>query len=125
MLNFNSILLFSENPEALADFYKSVFEKNPDMVGDGYFGFMVGSGFFTIGPHDKVKGENSNPERVLLNFEAEDVQQEFERIKNLGATVIAEPYQPSESEEEMWIATFADPDNNYFQLMSPWKQPSN
>jgi predicted lactoylglutathione lyase len=25
-------------------------------------------------------------------------------------------------EGEMWIATFADPDGNYFQLMSPWEK---
>jgi hypothetical protein len=25
---------------------------------------------------------------------------------------------------EMWIATFSDPDDNYFQLMSPmWRRP--
>ena len=42
---------------------------------------------------------------------------EFARIKKLGAKVIKEPYEM----EKMWIATFADPDGNYFQLMSPWK----
>jgi len=26
--------------------------------------------------------------------------------------------------EEMWPATFADPDGNYFQLATPWDQPS-
>jgi hypothetical protein len=25
--------------------------------------------------------------------------------------------------EQMWISTFADPDNNYFQLMSPMEMP--
>jgi hypothetical protein len=37
--------------------------------------------------------------------------------------VVRGPYQPGESGEnggqEMWIATFSDPDNNYFQIMSP------
>jgi predicted enzyme related to lactoylglutathione lyase len=32
--------------------------------------------------------------------------------------VVREPYQPGE-ETEMWIATFSDPDDNYFQLVSP------
>jgi predicted enzyme related to lactoylglutathione lyase len=32
--------------------------------------------------------------------------------------VVQEPYQPGE-EPEGWIATFSDPDDNYFQLMSP------
>jgi predicted enzyme related to lactoylglutathione lyase len=32
--------------------------------------------------------------------------------------VIREPYQPGDV-AGAWIATFADPDNNYFQLLSP------
>jgi predicted enzyme related to lactoylglutathione lyase len=121
MMNFNSILLFSENPQQLADFYKKVFQKDPDMEDDNYHGFLVGKGFFTIGPHDKVHGKNTNPERVIFNFEVEDVKGEFERVKKLGATVVAEPYHPGEM-PDMWIATFADPDNNYFQLTTPWKE---
>ena len=38
-------------------------------------------------------------------------------MKGAGATVVAEPYRPDEN-SEMWIATFADPDGNYFQLAS-------
>jgi predicted enzyme related to lactoylglutathione lyase len=37
----------------------------------------------------------------------------------LGTRVVAEPYRMGEG--DMWIATFADPDGNYFQLMSPWE----
>jgi predicted enzyme related to lactoylglutathione lyase len=118
MLNFNSILVFSENVEAMHEFYKKVFGKDPDWNDGGYVGFQVGSGFVTFGPHDKVHGKNSAPERMMINFETEDVKGEFERIKALGATVIAEPYGPMEVDEGL-IATFADPDGNYFQLMSP------
>jgi predicted enzyme related to lactoylglutathione lyase len=32
--------------------------------------------------------------------------------------VVQEPYQPGEAPEG-WIATFSDPDDNYFQLLSP------
>ena len=72
----------------------------------------------TVGPHDEVKGKNAQPGRVIWNIETADVQAEFERLKAAGATVIREPYHPGEA-EEMSIATFADPDDNYFQLMSP------
>jgi predicted enzyme related to lactoylglutathione lyase len=51
----------------------------------------------------------------MLNFETSQVKEEFERIKALGAVVIAAPYQMGGG----WIATLADPDGNYFQLMSP------
>lgn len=120
MLNFNSILIFSENPNKLAEFYKKIFAKDPEWNEGKYVGFMVGSGFITIGPHSKVKGPNKNPQRMMINLETKDVKGEFDRIKGLGAKVVAEPYHPMEA-EEMWIATFADPDGNYFQLMSPMK----
>ena len=117
MLQFNSILLFSENPTALKAFYTKVFQKDPEMNEGEYSGWNVGS-YFMIGPHDKVKGRNEHPERILLNFETTDVAGEFDRIKQLGATVVAEPYHPGE-EKNMTLATFSDPDGNFFQLNSP------
>lgn len=122
MLNFNSILVFSEDPKALGDFYTKVFEKDPDWVMEGYIGFKVGSAFITFGPHDKVKGKSQNPERIMFNFETDDVKGEFDRIKQLGAEVIAEPYGDEEKPMEEGgglVATFADPDGNFFQLMTP------
>ncbi len=120
MLKFNSLLLFSEKPDILVKFYKTVFDKDPDFSDGGYSGFQLGTGMIVIGPHDKIKGENKAPERILINFETEDVKGDFERIKKQGAKVIKEPYNPGEG-EDMAIATFADPDGNYFQLTSPMK----
>ena len=49
---------------------------------------------------------------------------EFERIKGLGATVEHEPYQPGgDAAGEMWLATFADPDGNFFQIATPMPMP--
>ncbi|MDP3941267.1 MAG: VOC family protein [bacterium] len=119
MLNFNSILLSSDNHKRLVGFYKKVFDKKPDMEEDTYAGFLVGSCFLSIGPHDKVHGKNKNPERVLFNFETKEVKSEFERIKKIdGVAIIKEPYQMEGWDG--WIATLADPDGNYFQLMTPW-----
>jgi len=42
--------------------------------------------------HSEVHGPNKNPQRILFNFETSDVKGEFERMKGLGAQVIAEPY---------------------------------
>lgn len=120
MLDLNSILVFSDNPKKLAEFYKKVFKKDPDWAEGDYSGFSAGKGFLTVGPHEKVHGKSKNPERIIFNFETKDVKKEFERIKKLGTKVVAKPYKPSE-EPDMWIATFADPDGNYFQLMSPWE----
>lgn len=120
MLQFNSIFVFSEDPQKLANFYKEVFQKSPDWENSGYTGFGLGNFMFMIGPHDKVHGTNNTPERIMINFETSDVEGECKRIAQLGAKVIAEPYQPSESEGGT-IATLADPDGNYFQLATPMK----
>jgi predicted enzyme related to lactoylglutathione lyase len=120
MLHLNSILVFSEDPKRLSDFYTKVFGKGPDWDDYGYYGFTMGHITITFGKHDKVTGKNPQPERFMFNLETQDVKSEFERIKGYGATVIAQPYKMGE-DSEGWIATFADPDGNYFQLMTPWE----
>ena len=87
----------------------------------------MGDTHITIGEHSEVKGKSKEPQRIILNFETNEVKQEFERVRALGATVIKEPYEmPGEAGsasggEGMWIATLEDPDGNYFQFVSPWE----
>ncbi|MGH2573373.1 MAG: VOC family protein [Actinomycetota bacterium] len=116
-MNLNSILIGSENPQRLHDYYTNIFGK-PAFEGGDFSSWQIGSGWVTVGPHDQVKGKNSDPGRVIWNIETSDVKGEFERLKAAGATVVREPYRPDET-QEMWIATLSDPDNNYFQLNSP------
>ena len=120
-MDLSGILIGSENPQRLKDYYTKLFGK-PGWDDGGFFGWQIGSGSVTVGPHDQVKGKNSQPGRVIWNIQTPDVKGEFARLKAAGATVVRDPYQPGEMPEgmaEMLIATFSDPDNNYFQLMSP------
>jgi predicted enzyme related to lactoylglutathione lyase len=118
MLSFSSLLVFSDQPKILVEFYKKVLQTDIAWSGGDFQGLVAGKGFIAFGPHDKIKGKSKQPERIMCNFDAQDVKKEFERVKKLGAKVVQEPYHPSE-DESMWVATFADPDNNYFQLMTP------
>lgn len=118
MLKLNTVILFSEKPSDMVAFYKKVLGKDPEWSAGNFVGFGVGSTYLMIGPHDKVHGKSKEPERIIINFETPDVAGEFARVKDLGATVVAAPYQPGE-DKSMWLATLADPDNNYFQLTSP------
>lgn len=117
MLQSISIMIGSNKPAELSAFYEKVLGKPADYAGKGWFGFQVGSTFVSIGEHSQVSQSAQEPQRIIFNFETPDVQAEFDRIKALGATVIKEPY----SMEGGLIATFADVDGNYFQLMPPWK----
>jgi predicted enzyme related to lactoylglutathione lyase len=116
MLNLNSVMIGTRQTAVLAAFYEKVLgpvgmvdEKN------GFWGWQVGTAYLSILNHSEMGGTAKDPGRVMINFETTQVREEFERIKAAGATVIREPYQMGEA----WIATLADPDGNYFQLVSP------
>lgn len=116
-MNFNNILIGSEDPQRLTDYYTKLFGK-PGMEDGGYTGWQIGNGFIAIGPHSEVHGKNAHPGRIIWNIESTDVQADFDRFKAAGAIVIREPYT-FEQAPGSWIATLADPDDNYFQLMTP------
>ena len=116
-MKFGGILVGSENPDQLKEYYTKLFGK-PTWEDETYFGWQFGEGGVSFGPHSEVKGKNREPGRVIWNLETPDVQGEFAKLKAAGATVVKEPYDPGES-SGMLITTFSDPDNNYFQLMSP------
>jgi len=123
-MNLNSLLIGSENPERLKEYYTKLFGK-PDFDDGGYFGWQLGTGMISVGPHDQVKGKNTTPGRLIWNITSSDVKAEFAKLKAAGATVVKEPYQMGDAPgQQMWISTFADPDNNYFQLMSPMEMPT-
>ena len=118
-MNLNSVLIGSEDPQRLADYYTKLFGE-PGWNEQGFIGWQIGSGAVTVGPHDKIKGKNPQPGRMIWNIETADVKGDFDRLVQAGATVVQEPYNPGPSDgAEALICTFSDPDDNYFQLMSP------
>ncbi len=118
-MNFNSILIGSDDPQRLVDYYTRVLGTAGFSDG-GYTGWQIGSGFVTVGPHSEVHGNNGAPGRLIWNIESADVQADFARMRDEGgAIVVAEPYTMEGAPGDSFIATFADPDGNYFQLMSP------
>jgi len=118
MLNLSSVMVGTMQIKVMADFYEKVFEKPADMIEGNWHGWSVGNAFFSVGEHSEMQGEAKDAGRVLFNFETKSVKEDFERIKKVGATVIKEPYEMGGG--GILIATLADPDGNYFQLMTPW-----
>jgi predicted enzyme related to lactoylglutathione lyase len=124
-------MIGTSKPKVLAEFYEKVLDKKPDWTDGGWYGWQIGDTHFTIGEHSEVKGIAKEPQRIILNLETDKVKEEFERIKAHGAKVVRKPYamtqegEAADDENGMLIATFADPDGNYFQLMSPWDSGMN
>jgi predicted enzyme related to lactoylglutathione lyase len=118
MLTVNSFMIGTKQPKALAAFYEKVLGKPADMSDkeQGYWMWQLGSMYFTLLDHSEMGGKAKDPGRMMFNLETRQVKEEFKRIKDLGAVVIKEPYELQGG----WIATFADPDGNYFQLMTPF-----
>ena len=117
MLDLNSVMIGTKQPQVLAAFYEKVLGKLADMVDqeNGFWGWQVGSSNLSVLDHSEMGGSTKDPGRIMFNFETPEVKEEFERIKAAGATVIKEPYEIGGG----WVATLADPDGNYFQLVTP------
>ena len=116
-----SILLFSENAKKLAKFYREVVGLKQTMEaemgegGENYFGFKIGKGpELGIMDHSRVKGKNKNPERMIFNLEVDDIKKEAKRLTGAKVKKIQDVYHV---EGYGYIATFADVDGNYFQIV--------
>jgi len=117
MINLNSVMIGTKQGKVLAAFYEKVLGKPADMVDEenGFWGWQAGSAFLSVLQHSEMGGATKDPGRVMFNFETAQVKEEFERIKASGGKVIKEPYEMGGG----WIATLADSDGNYFQLVTP------
>lgn len=116
-LTMGSVMIGTMQPKTLGEFYTKVLDQKPDMAEEGWYWWQIGEAGLTVGEHSEMSGETKDPGRIMFVFNTEDVKGEFERMSGLGAEVVKEPYEMG----GMWIATLADPDGNYFQLMSPWE----
>ena len=56
-INLNGILIGSDDPQRLTAYYTSLFGE-PGWTGGDFRGWQLGSGFVTVGPHDRVQGRN-------------------------------------------------------------------
>ena len=121
-MNLNSILVGTDNAEAMVEYYTRLLGE-PAMVGGDYRTWVIGNGAITVAPHSEVHGKNDQPGRVIWNLESDDVQGDFARMRDAGAIVIREPYS-FEDIPNTWVATVSDPDGNYFQLISPFDPSS-
>ena len=103
----------------LTDPHPSPYRHSNSFAADhGFAGWQVGSANFSVLEHSEMGGKTKDAGRVMFNFETTTVKEEFERMQAAGAIVIREPYEIGGG----WVATLADLDGNYFQLVTPMEQ---
>ena len=120
-LSLTSIRIGSSQPMVLAEFYEKFFGRPADLQYGVFHVWAGAGGQVRVSDHSDLAAQAQEPGRILINFDTARVQEEFERLKALGVTVIKEPYLMGGG---YWVATLADPDGNLVQLTSPLDIPA-
>src|SRR3989344_8228869 len=103
----------------MAKFYKEVVGLKVGTEGeyaekDQFIDFKIGKDSLYLTTHSKIKDKNKEPARSMINIEVDDIKKEVARLKRNKAKLIQPIYH---LEQYGYIATFVDPDGNYFQLV--------
>jgi len=121
ILGLEAVNLFTENAKKLASFYrdkvglKITFEGEMGDQDEEIYELELGKGpNLYIIDHSKVKGKNTNPDRIIFNLEVNNIEKEVTGLKKSGVKVVQDTYHV---EGYGHIATFEDIDGNYFQLV--------
>lgn len=116
-----AILLFSDNPRRLAEFYQdkvglkmtNEFEMGEENEEGFAFEELEGCSLY-ISHHSKVRGKNTQHDRIMFNLEVDDIEVEVKRLEGKHVKKVQDIYHV---EGYGQIATYEDPDGNYFQLV--------
>ncbi len=108
-----------DNFDKLVKFYHETvglqIENEAEMGEDDQFtALKIGDGNLYIISHSDIHGESHEPARTMINIEVDDIEKETQRLKDAGAKEVEPVYHV---EGYGYIATFADSDGNYFQLV--------
>ena len=111
------VILASENPEVLADFYGFVlgvsFEREEHGGLAEHFGIDIGEVHFGIHPPKNLGRKAVGISATSLAFNVESLEPISSRIKQLGAREVAAPHD----EGFGMVATYEDPEGNQFEVV--------
>jgi predicted enzyme related to lactoylglutathione lyase len=115
-----SVIIWSENPDKLADWYKNTFDLSPGesttLPDDYCIGFDFGSNYFSIGKHDNVTGKNKDPYRIMIGFNVDSVTEMYNKIKD-KTVILAPPFLAPPG--GFYCMTVEDPEKNIIQFFGP------
>jgi predicted enzyme related to lactoylglutathione lyase len=104
-----SLLVGSSRVEEMKSWYRRAFDVKENEMGAFEFGTIQ----FFIETHSEVSGSTKEPARVVINFNVEDCRALASHLRELGTPFV----RTVEQEPFGLIATVADPDGNYLQLI--------
>ena len=104
----------AERHPEMARFYRDTLRMAPRSDRRGFISFEWDRTRITISTHSKINGATSDPLRIMVNLEVNDIQAVAARLSGAGVDFSR---APSVEPWGGWIATFSDPDGNTIQLM--------
>jgi predicted enzyme related to lactoylglutathione lyase len=104
-----SLLIGSSQADAMKEWYRRAFDVKENDTGAFEFGAVQ----LFIEPHSEVSGPTKEPARVLINLDVDDCRGLGRHLEGMGARFVREV----EQEPFGLIATVADPDGNYVQII--------
>jgi predicted enzyme related to lactoylglutathione lyase len=104
-----SLLIGSSNVEEMKRWYRRAFDATENQMG----AFEIGSVQVFIEPHSDVSGPAKEPARCIINFDVDDAWSLADHLRDMGTRFVREV----EAAPFGVIATAADPDGNYLQII--------
>ncbi len=121
MKQIKGICLITPDVAKLRNFYQAVLEMESE--GDDTFtAFAVGGITFSLFTEREMERmapgstRNAGSGRCTLEFEVDDVDQEFERLTKLGVSIVKPPTTQPWGLRSVW---FRDPDGNIVNFFAP------
>jgi predicted enzyme related to lactoylglutathione lyase len=108
-LSLGSILIGSSNVEEMKSWYRRAFDAEENAMG----ALTLGAVQLFIEPHSEVSGPAREPARVILNLDVTRCGAIVDHLRSLGTRFV----RPLEPMPFGLIATVADPDGNYVQVI--------
>jgi catechol 2,3-dioxygenase-like lactoylglutathione lyase family enzyme len=95
-------------------FYIDTLELIPRSDRERFVNFDWGSQRLTVSVHEGVLGTTSDPLRLMINLDVDDIHAVAKRLNSNGVEFTRPPTQEPWGG---WVATFHDPDGNTLQLL--------
>lgn len=116
ILGLSGVLVWTEAERypAMRAFYVETLGLAPRSDREHFVNFDWGAQRLTVSVHEGVSGTTSDPLRVMINLDVDDIQAVAVR---LGANGVEFTRPPEQEPWGGWVATFNDPDGNTLQLL--------
>lgn len=120
MLILTHCCLITDNVKRLKEFYSQVLEFEPQIDGNNYVEFQTEYGcvlsLFDLNMHNNMTNEPAVSclnKSMILEFKVDDINAQYERIKNMGIKLIKDLTTQEWGNTSFW---FKDPDGNFLNF---------